>query len=53
MTDTPKRGDVVHLDFSPQVGHEMKRPHYGLVVSALIRAPLFHIAMLTLQVLAR
>jgi len=33
MTYTPRRGDLVHLDFSPQVGHEMKGPHYGLVVS--------------------
>jgi len=33
VTYTPKRGDVVHFDFSPQVGHEMKGPHYGLVVS--------------------
>ncbi len=30
---TPKRGDLVHLDFSPQAGHEMRGPHYGLVVS--------------------
>lgn len=30
---TPRRGDIVHLDFSPQVGREMKGPHYGLVIS--------------------
>jgi mRNA interferase MazF len=31
---TPKRGDFVHLDFSPQEGHEFAGPHYGLVISA-------------------
>jgi len=31
---TPKRGDLVHLNFSPQVGHELAGPHYGLVISA-------------------
>ncbi|WP_448189241.1 type II toxin-antitoxin system PemK/MazF family toxin [Azospirillum sp. sgz301742] len=30
---TPRRGDIVHFDFSPQVGREMKGPHYGLVIS--------------------
>ncbi|CAA7615648.1 putative plasmid maintenance toxin (MazE-like) [Magnetospirillum sp. LM-5] len=29
----PSRGDVVHLDWNPAVGHEMKGPHYGLVLS--------------------
>ena len=28
-----KRGDIVHLDFSPQAGREMKDPHFALVVS--------------------
>ncbi len=27
-------GDIVHLNWSPTVGHEMDGPHYGLVVSA-------------------
>jgi mRNA-degrading endonuclease toxin of MazEF toxin-antitoxin module len=30
----PLLGDVVHVDWSPAVGHEMAGPHYGLVVSA-------------------
>ncbi len=30
----PKRGDLVHLNFSPSAGHEMADPHYALVVSA-------------------
>lgn len=30
----PSLGDVVHLDWSPAVGHEMLGPHYGLVLSA-------------------
>ena len=30
----PLLGDVVHLNWSPTVGHEMDGPHYGLVVSA-------------------
>ena len=30
---TPGRGDVVHLDWSPALGHEMKGPHYALVLS--------------------
>lgn len=30
----PELGDVVHLDWSPAIGHEMVRPHYGLVLSA-------------------
>lgn len=29
----PARGDVVHLDWNPAIGHEMKGPHYGLVLS--------------------
>lgn len=29
----PSRGDVVHLDWNPAVGHEMNGPHYGLVLS--------------------
>ena len=29
----PEQGDVVHLNWQPSVGSEMKGPHYGLVVS--------------------
>lgn len=29
----PSRGDVVHLDWNPALGHEMKGLHYGLVLS--------------------
>lgn len=28
-----KPGDIVHLDFDPAAGREMKGPHYGLVLS--------------------
>lgn len=31
---TPERGDIVHLQFDPASGQEMKGPHYALVVSA-------------------
>lgn len=30
----PALGDVAHLNWSPQAGHEMAGPHYGLVLSA-------------------
>jgi mRNA interferase ChpB len=26
-------GDIIHLDFDPAAGHEMKGPHFGLVIS--------------------
>lgn len=26
-------GDIVHLDFTPSAGHEMRGPHYALVIS--------------------
>jgi mRNA-degrading endonuclease toxin of MazEF toxin-antitoxin module len=29
----PRRGDVVHVDWSPVIGHEMEGPHYGLVLT--------------------
>ena len=29
----PKRGDLVHLNFSPSAGHEMADRHYALVLS--------------------
>lgn len=32
----PELGDVVHLNWDPAVGHEMKGPHYGLVLSATL-----------------
>ncbi len=34
MAYTPNRGDVIHLQFDPASGHEMKGPHFGLVLSA-------------------
>jgi mRNA interferase MazF len=30
----PKRGDLVHMNFSPSSGHEMADRHYALVISA-------------------
>jgi mRNA-degrading endonuclease toxin of MazEF toxin-antitoxin module len=30
----PQIGHIVHLNWDPAVGHEMKGPHYGLVLSA-------------------
>ena len=32
-TYIPKRGDLVHLNFSPSAGHEMADRHYALVLS--------------------
>ena len=32
----PEFADVVHVDWSPSIGHEMANPHYGLVVSATL-----------------
>ena len=26
-------GDIVHLDFTPSAGHEMRGPHHALVIS--------------------
>ena len=34
MAYIPDRGDIVHLDFDPSSGREMKGPHFGLVLSA-------------------
>jgi mRNA interferase MazF len=31
----PKRGDVVHMNFSPSAGREMADRHYALVLSPL------------------
>lgn len=33
MTYVPERGDIVHLQFDPSSGQEMKGDHYALVVS--------------------
>lgn len=33
MPYLPKRGDIIHLDFAPSSGREMKGPHFGLVIS--------------------
>src|SRR5438874_1196726 len=30
----PRRGDLVHMNFSPSRGHEMAERHYAIVVSA-------------------
>lgn len=30
----PDRGDILHLQFDPSSGQEMKGPHFGLVVSS-------------------
>src|SRR4051795_9706586 len=30
----PELGDVLHLNWDPSTGHEMKGRHYGLVLSA-------------------
>lgn len=32
-TYLPRRGDLVHLNFSPSAGHEMAGHHYALVLS--------------------
>ena len=32
-TYIPKRGDLVHVNFSPSAGHEMADRHYALVIS--------------------
>ena len=32
-TYVPKAGDIIHLDFTPAAGREMKEPHFALVVS--------------------
>jgi mRNA interferase ChpB len=36
MAYLPNRGDIVHLDFDPSSGREMKGPHFGLVVSGTL-----------------
>ena len=32
-TYIPKRGDLVHMNFSPSAGHEMADRHYAIVLS--------------------
>jgi mRNA-degrading endonuclease toxin of MazEF toxin-antitoxin module len=32
----PELGHVVHMNWNPAIGHEMKGPHYALVVSATL-----------------
>jgi mRNA interferase MazF len=32
-TYTPKRGDLIHLNFSPSAGHELADRHYAIVLS--------------------
>jgi mRNA interferase ChpB len=36
MAYVPNRGDIVHLDFDPASGQEMKGPHFGLVLSGKV-----------------
>lgn len=33
MAYVPGRGDIVHLEFDPSSGTEVKGPHFGLVLS--------------------
>lgn len=33
MAYIPNRGDIIHLQFDPASGKEMKGPHFGLVLS--------------------
>lgn len=33
MAYAPNRGDIIHLQFDPASGREMKGPHFGLVLS--------------------
>lgn len=33
MAYVPNRGDIIHLQFDPASGREMKGPHFGLVLS--------------------
>jgi mRNA interferase ChpB len=36
MSYVPHRGDIVHLEFDPSSGREMRGPHYGLVLSGRV-----------------
>ena len=35
QTYFPKRGDLIHMNFSPSAGHEITGRHYALVMSPL------------------
>jgi len=41
----PNKGDILHIDFDPASGHEMKGEHYCLVVSATRFNKRFKLAM--------
>jgi mRNA interferase ChpB len=34
MAYVPNRGDIIHLQFDPATGREMKGPHFALVISS-------------------
>lgn len=36
MAYVPSRGDIVHLEFDPASGREMKGPHFGMVLSGKV-----------------
>jgi mRNA interferase MazF len=36
MAAFPDRGDIIHCNFSPAAGTEMREPHYALVLSAAL-----------------
>jgi mRNA interferase ChpB len=36
MSYVPNRGDIVHLEFDPASGREMKGPHFALVLSGKV-----------------
>jgi mRNA-degrading endonuclease toxin of MazEF toxin-antitoxin module len=36
MSRLPDRGDIIHCNFSPAAGTEMREPHYALVLSPAI-----------------
>ncbi|NYT63273.1 type II toxin-antitoxin system PemK/MazF family toxin [Alcaligenaceae bacterium] len=36
MPYVPSRGDIVHLQFDPSAGREVKGPHFGLVLSGKV-----------------
>ncbi len=36
MATYPDRGDIIHCNFSPAAGTEMREPHYAIVLSAAL-----------------
>lgn len=36
MAYIPSRGDIIHIDFDPASGREMKGAHYALVISPTV-----------------